>query len=77
MMSYEFAGNTGSRKGNRFMFKSVIDSLSGYKTYIVGVAMVAGGLVKMIDGDMDSGLRLIGEGLSVAFMRAAISKISA
>ena len=62
------------------MLKDLKHFASGKKTYLIGVAMIANGLVSLLSslekgGAVDSeSLRTIFEGLGFIFVRQAISK---
>jgi hypothetical protein len=52
----------------------MIDKLSGYKTYIVGLAMIIYGLYLMAHGQSEQGNKLIMEGLGLMALRAGVKK---
>lgn len=49
--------------------------LSGYKTYIVALGMVAKGIWQITQGDVQGGLQSIMEGLGFAAMRSAVASL--
>lgn len=48
--------------------------LSGYKTYIVGGAMIVYGLALIVTGDVEQGVARLMEGLGLVTLRSGISK---
>jgi hypothetical protein len=49
--------------------------LTGLKTYIAGLGLVALGVYQISDGQVDTGYQTILEGVAVAGFRAAVAKI--
>lgn len=49
--------------------------LTGLKTYIAGVGMIAFGVYQITEGDFDAGMKLIMEGFALFGVRAAIGKM--
>ena len=49
--------------------------LTGYKTYIAGIGMICLGIYQITQGEFDSGMKTIAEGLAVFGVRAAIEKV--
>jgi hypothetical protein len=50
--------------------------LSGYKTYIAGIALIALGIKQAaVDGQLDAGLQSILAGIAIMSGRSAIAKV--
>ena len=49
--------------------------LSGYKTYIVAIGMIAKGIWQITQGDVNGGFQSIMEGLGFAAVRSSIASL--
>jgi hypothetical protein len=53
----------------------MLTMLSGYKTYLIGTAIVAYGVALLWQGQNEQGMSRIMEGLGLIFLRQGVAKV--
>jgi len=54
--------------------KALLTLISGWKTHIVGAALVLTGIGMILDGDVEAGVQSILAGLGLSAVRSAVKK---